>query len=280
MKLAAASSPWPSPSPALAGCYPIQASRARPDRIEFVGSSVVDGYKFDQYRNLAYPCSISGYQTFVIGTKVGSSDTETRPLWVRMRGGGVGFFDSAGNPQPSAGNKSEESAATSIRFVTGARADAAGARATPPAFRLVSVSMCNHDIYAGGDQPDPNNPNTLPDGIRPHGQRPVRDQGGDPVRAGAVPDRQDLPARDERRLGGGAVGGLVGLEEQGIPPAGAVADSGVVNLEWERAQCRAGHRAPDAGTAARRRSPRSGRARSTSSPTSRTSRTSSSAAVS
>ena len=37
------------------------------------------------------------------------------------------------------------------------RADAAG-------FRIVSVSMCNHDIYSGGDQPDPNNPNTTPDG--------------------------------------------------------------------------------------------------------------------
>ena len=80
-----------------------------------------------------------------------------------MRGGGVGYFDANGNPQPSAGNKSEESAATSIGFVpdnalTGlVRSDAAG-------FRIVSVSMCNHDIYSGGDQTDPNNPNTTPDG--------------------------------------------------------------------------------------------------------------------
>ncbi|MEA2456520.1 MAG: hypothetical protein QOI45_2782, partial [Thermoleophilaceae bacterium] len=146
----------------LTGCYPIQ-STGKTDQIEFVASSVVDGYRFDQYRNLAYPCSISGYQTFVIGTKVGSSATATGPLWVRMRGGGVGFFDSNGQPQPSAGNKSEESAATSIGFVKDSglmgliRADAAQ-------FRLLSVSMCNHDIYAGGDMPDPNNPNTQPDG--------------------------------------------------------------------------------------------------------------------
>jgi hypothetical protein len=146
----------------LTGCYPVTAP-GKTDRIEFVGSSVVDGYEFDQYRNLSYPCSIAGYQTFVIGTNVGSSDTATRPLWVRMRGGGVGFFDANGNPQPSAGNKSEESAATSIGFLKDAglmklvRADATG-------FRLVSVSMCDHDIYSGGDQPDPNNPNTLPDG--------------------------------------------------------------------------------------------------------------------
>jgi hypothetical protein len=55
----------------LTGCYPVGAP-GKTDKIELVGSSVVDGYKFDQYRNLAYPCSISGYQTFVIGTKVGS----------------------------------------------------------------------------------------------------------------------------------------------------------------------------------------------------------------
>ena len=95
----------------LAGCRPLQ-SPASVDKIEFVGSSVVDGFKFDHYRNRAYPCSISGYQTFVIGTKVGSSDTATRPLWVRMRGGGVGFFAPNGQPMPTAGNKSEESAAT------------------------------------------------------------------------------------------------------------------------------------------------------------------------
>ena len=59
---------------ALTGCYPVGAP-GKMDKIEFVATSVVDGYKFDQYRNLAYPCSISGYQTFVIGTKVGSSDT-------------------------------------------------------------------------------------------------------------------------------------------------------------------------------------------------------------
>ena len=147
---------------ALTGCHPV-GEAGKTDQIEFVSSTTTDGYKFDLYRNLAYPCSISGYQTFVIGTKVGSSDTATRPMWVRMHGGGVGFFDSNGNPQPSAGNKSEESAARLISVVTGAGLPAL-VRADPAAFRLVSVSMCNHDIYSGGDQPDPNNPNTLPDG--------------------------------------------------------------------------------------------------------------------
>ena len=171
----------------------------------------------------------------MIGTKVGSSASATRPLWVRMRGGGVGFFDSDGNPQPSAGNKSEESAATSIGFVkdTGlmrlVRADAAG-------FRLVSVSMCNHDIYAGGDQPDPNNPNTLPDGSGRTINGLFATKAAIQFAKAHVPDRQDLPARHERGLGRRAVGVAWSLQEQGIPPAGAIADSGVVNVEWEQAQ--------------------------------------------
>jgi hypothetical protein len=217
----------------LAGCHPV-AEPGKTDKIEFVGSSVVDGYKFDQYRNLAYPCSISGYQTFVIGTKVGSSDTATRPLWVRMRGGGVGFFDANGNPQPSAGNKSEESAATSISFVrdTGlmshVRDDAAG-------FRLVSVSMCDHDIYSGGDQPDPNNPNTLPDGSG-------RTVNGLFATKAAVQFATAKYPTSKFFLHGtsaGSAGALSvswGLQKQGLAPAGSVVDSGVVNLEWEQAR--------------------------------------------
>jgi hypothetical protein len=215
---------------ALAGCAPIGSPGAT-DRVEFVGSSVVDGFKWDHYRNLAYPCSISGYQTFVIGTKVGSSDTATRPLWVRMRGGGVGYFDSQGRPQPSAGVKSEEPAATSIRFATQPglmgliRDDAAG-------FRIVSVSMCNHDIYAGGDQSDPNNPNTLPDGNG-------RTVNGLFATKAAIQYAMSRYPTSKTFLHGtsagsaGALGLSWGLQEQGIPPAGTVADSGVVNVEWE-----------------------------------------------
>ena len=218
---------------ALTGCHPV-GEAGKTDQIEFVSSTTTDGYKFDLYRNLAYPCSISGYQTFVIGTKVGSSDTATRPMWVRMHGGGVGFFDSNGNPQPSAGNKSEESAARLISVVTGAGLPAL-VRADPAAFRLVSVSMCNHDIYSGGDQPDPNNPNTLPDGSG----RTVN--GLFATKAAIQFARAKYPTGKFFLHGGsaGSAGALSvawGLEAQGIPPAGAVVDSGVVNVEWENAR--------------------------------------------
>jgi hypothetical protein len=219
---------------ALTGCYADLKSAGRTDFIQFVSSSTSDGWKFDYYRNTYYPCSISGYQTFVIGTKVGSSPTDTRPLWVRMRGGGVGWFDSNGNPQPSAANKSEESAATSIGFVpdralTGlVRNDAAG-------FRLVSVSMCNHDIYSGGYQPDPNNPNTTPDGS-------PRYTNGLFATKAAIQFAKSLYPTSKTFLHGtsagsaGAFSVAYSMQLQGVPPAGAVADSAVVNVEGERAQ--------------------------------------------
>ncbi|MDQ1475760.1 MAG: hypothetical protein QOE62_989, partial [Actinomycetota bacterium] len=131
--------------------------------ITFVSTTSTGGWRYDYYRNTAYPCSISGYQTFAVGTKVGSSDTAARPLWAFMHGGGAGYFDTSGNPVPGPGQKVEESAASLTTHLTNngllglIRADAAG-------FRTLAVSYCSHDIYAGANTPDPHNPNTTPDG--------------------------------------------------------------------------------------------------------------------
>jgi hypothetical protein len=219
---------------ALTGCAAPLQSAGKTGRIRFVSSSTSGGWKFDYYRNSAYPCSISGYQTFVIGTKVGSSDTSTQPLWVRMRGGGVGWFDSNGNPQPTAGTKSEESAATSIGFVPD-RALTGLVRSDPAGFRLVSVSMCDQDIYYGGDQPDPNNPNTTPDG------QPRTTNGLFATKAAIQFARSRYPT-SKVFLHGTSAGSFgvfavaYGLQLQGLPPAGAVADSGVLNYEASQAQ--------------------------------------------
>ena len=173
-----------------------------------------------------------------------------------MRGGGVGFFDSTGRPQPSAGNKSEESAATSISFLNPnglmrlVRNDSLG-------FRLVSVSMCNHDIYSGGDTPDPNNPNTLPDGS------PRTVNGLFATKAAIQFTLAKYPTSKFFLHGtsAGSAGALSvswGLQTQRIPPAGSVVDSGVVNGEWEQAQfdqgtCADGGRTPAAIAAIRAR---------------------------
>ena len=75
--------------------------------IQLVSTSTVNGWKYDFYRNTAYPCSISGDQTFVVGTKVASSATASVPLWVWMHGGGVGYFDASGTPRPDTSQMSE-----------------------------------------------------------------------------------------------------------------------------------------------------------------------------
>ncbi len=222
---------------ALGGCVPLE-SPGKTDQIAFVSTSTSGGWKFDYYRNLAYPCSVSGYQTFVIGTKVGSSDTAARPLWVRMHGGGVGFFDANGDPQPSAGNKREELPARLIdvvpdRALTGlVRNDAAG-------FRLVSVSMCNHDIYGGGDQEDPNNPNTTPDG------EPRTVNGMFATKAAIAYAKAHYPTGKVFLHGGSAGSAGVynvawSMQAEGVPPAGAIADSGSVNRQWEVARAQQG----------------------------------------
>ena len=218
---------------ALGGCAAPLESAGKTDRIELVSSATIDGYAFELYRNTRYPCSISGYQTFVIGTKLGSSATAPRPLWVRMRGGGVGYFDSEGRPQPSAGNKTEEgltSLANTVRQV-GLNARV---RDDPAGFRLLSVSMCDHDIYSGGDQPDPNNPNRQPDGSG-------RSTNGLFATKAAIQYATAKLPTNKTFLHGTSAGSFgafsvaYGMERQGVPLAGAVGDSGVLNIEWQEA---------------------------------------------
>ena len=112
--------------------------------------------------------------------------------------------------------------------------------------------MCDHDLYAGGDEPDPNNPNTQPDGS------PRTTNGLFATKAAIQFARAKYPTNKFFLHGtsagsAGTFGVAWGLQQQGIPPAGLVADSGVVNQEWEVATNQQGicteHR-DDAGLAA------------------------------
>lgn len=202
------------------------------DRVEAVGSTDVDGWHYDYFRNLAYPCSISGYQTFAIGTRIGSSGTDTRPLWVKLRGGGTGWFDESGRPQPTAGNMSEISLTDLLVFDTPGLM--ASVKAAPEGFRTLLVSMCSHDVYGGMDTPDPHNPNLTPDGS----PRPTN---GLIATKAAIQYAQARYRTDDTVLYGTSAGGAGALhvawalQQQGIPPAAVVSDSGVINQAWEQA---------------------------------------------
>lgn len=210
------------------GCLAVPG---KTDQVELVSSRTVNGWQYDFYRNNAYPCSISGSQTFVVGTKVGSSATATKPLWVKMRGGGVGWFDATGKPEPSAGNKTEQSFDTLLGFDTPGLM--ASVKAAPEGFRILLVSMCSHDIYAGNNNPDPHNPNTTPDG----NARPTT--GLISTKAAIQFTEAKYPTNDYF-LHGTSAGGYgtfsvaYALQQQGIPPTGIVADSGVLNQAWQR----------------------------------------------
>ena len=104
------------------------------------------------------------------------SATATTPLWVKMRGGGAGWFDADGSPaadrRGQVGGVAHPAAQATTR--PGLMAERQG---RPEGFRILIVSMCSHDIYAGNDNVDPYNPNTTPDGgaaDRPPGSPPPR----------------------------------------------------------------------------------------------------------
>jgi len=205
----------------------------RTSEINLIGSTTEHGYVFDQYRNLAYPCAVSGYQTFTIATRVGSSATETRPLWIYMHGGGAGYFDDSGAPRPDNSFMTEESAAMQRDLLTGAALTRLVA-GDPAVFRMMAVSMCDRDLYGGADVADPNNPNTTPDG------RTRTVNGLFSTKAAIQFALASYPTDDYFLYGtsAGAAGTFHiawALEAQGIPPTGLVADSGVLSTPWQAA---------------------------------------------
>lgn len=211
----------------LTGCLGVPATTSG---IVAVEVREVDGWRYEYFRNDAYPCSISGYQTFVIATKVGSSDAATAPLWVKMHGGGVGWFSDTGQPMPTAGQKKQESFDSLIADDTNGlmervKADAAG-------FRLLIVSMCSHDIYAGTNTPDPNNPNTTPDGQPRPTTGLIATKSAIQYATGRYPT-DDVVLHGTSAGGEGTFNVAWGLQRQGLPPAGIVSDSGVLNVGWE-----------------------------------------------
>lgn len=234
--LAATVVPTPAPAspgaPAAAAVAPVSAP-GKVSQIRKTSTTTADGWRYDSYENPAYPCSVSGENTFTIATRLGVPDDEVRPLWVFMHGGGVGYFDSTGKAQPNNGQKVEEDAALQRRNALsgGLKKKVAAA---PAGFRMMAVSMCNHDIYGGGDTVDPNNPNRDANGK-------LRTVNGLFATKAAIQYALTTRATDDYFLHGGSAGSFgswhVGwaLEEQGIAPAGIVGDSGVLNQAWQLA---------------------------------------------
>ena len=214
----------------LAGCPKPMDQPGNTSAITLIATTTQNGWVYETYRNTAYPCSISGHQTFTVATMVGQSPTVAKPLWVYMHGGGIGYFSPDGTPQPGAGQKTEENPATQVSNLT--KGLNGQIRSQPVGYRMLSVSMCNHDMYSGPDIRDPNNPNLTPEGE----PRTVNGLFATKAAIQYVLDR--YPTGDHFLYGtsAGAYGSYSvawGLERQGIPATGLVADSGVLNMAWQ-----------------------------------------------
>ncbi len=77
--------------------------------------------------------------------EVGSSPTASAPLFVWMHGGGIGYFDATGKPQPDTQQMTEQAANTLQGGLTNAGL-LTSIRNDPVGFRVLAVSCCDRDL--------------------------------------------------------------------------------------------------------------------------------------
>ncbi|HEY4375508.1 MAG TPA: DUF4214 domain-containing protein, partial [Acidimicrobiales bacterium] len=237
---ALASSPAGAADPAARAVTPRAGAAVPPistpgsvSRIELVETVTTDGWTYTTYRNRAYPCSITGYQTYTLAEKITTPTDAVRPLWVYMHGGGVGYFDpTTHQPEPAKKEKVEELPEDQRTSLS--RGIHTLVRTDSHDYRMLAVSMCDHDYYGGTGFPDPNNPNKTPDGK-------TRTVNGLVATKAAIQYAVTHRPTDDFIIRGGSAGsgGSInvewGLEQQGLPATGVIADSNMVNFAWQQA---------------------------------------------
>ena len=203
------------------------------------------------------PAASAATRRFVIGTKVGSSDhrhaaalgpharRRRRLLQRERQPAAVGRQQVRGVARP------RRSASCTTTALTGlVRADAAG---LPDRLGVdVQPRHLQRRRPARPEQPEHDARRQAA-----HDQRAVRDQGRDR----RSPSSTTRPARSSSTAPAPARPGVYSvaysMQEEGVPPAGAIADSGSVNRAWELAQREQDTAVTTAATpSARRRSPR------------------------
>jgi hypothetical protein len=221
-----------TPAPAQAQQPPPLSSPGDVSQITLIGSATGDGWTYQQFRNRAYPCSISGYQTFTIATRTGVPAGASLPLWTFMHGGGTGYFRPDGRPTSTA-HMTEEPLARQQASLQGNALNARIAASTT-AVRMMAVSMCNRDIYGGFGLDDPNNPNLTPEGQPRYTNGLLATKAAVQFAVGRHPV-SDLFLYGASAGSYGTYHVAYGLEGQGIHAAGLIADSGLMNTLWQQA---------------------------------------------
>ena len=138
---------------------------AHKETVSFVGSE----WKLDSYRNLGYNSGLSGNYTFLVAEPLDNPGAEA-PLWVYLHGGGIGYFDEQG-VYHATGNQTQdtwnhEETFEGLRKIglrpiidkNGQPIDNTVTRRIKEGYRLLVVSMSDHDLYLGLGTPYSNNP--------------------------------------------------------------------------------------------------------------------------
>ncbi|MEM9257361.1 MAG: hypothetical protein AAGA91_18120 [Pseudomonadota bacterium] len=151
------------------------------DEITLSGERTLSGFgntwELNFYRNLTYACGLSGNYTFLVVEPANSPGAEA-PLWVYLHGGGVGYFASPGdyrsiNNNANAWNREEtfddlvdRQLLARVFTQAGVLKDATITRRIEEGYRLLIVSMCDHDLYSGIGTTYPNNPGAQTNGLQ------------------------------------------------------------------------------------------------------------------
>lgn len=156
--------------PGTGACIPRDATQITLTQ-ESTASALGFTWELDFYRNTAYDCGLSGNYTFLVMNPADDPDAEA-PLWVYLHGGGIGYYDDTStyvavkNQTENTWNHEEtfsdlwEKAVLANAFNqnTGQPIDSSLKRRIEEGYRVVAVSMCDHDAYSGLGTPYTNNP--------------------------------------------------------------------------------------------------------------------------
>lgn len=129
-------------------------------------------WELDFYTNEAYFCGDNvGNYTFLVMNPADNPQAEA-PLWVYMHGGGFGYYDETQTyrtlvfqDEDSWNHEEDFTALWDQQLLrrtvddNGQPIDQSIARRIDEGYRVVAVSMCDHDIYSGLGTPYTNNPN-------------------------------------------------------------------------------------------------------------------------
>jgi len=196
-------------------------------------------FRWRHFRNEEYLCTLNGSHTFLVIEPMNTNNRPSADLWIYMHGGGRGYWRENGSYDGSQNWHDEETQDELLDQTFGRIID------TWPAFgqnsevtqnslflrlqegyRIMAVSMCDHDLHQGQGTIEVNNPSTDPD------PRRKRVDGQLAVLSAIDYTRANFPTGDFWIHGSSA--GSMGawpvtfiLASEGTPAIGAILDSSV-----------------------------------------------------